>query len=48
MQTYKIPHRDASKGDKDDYDALKRLANHQLAKSVSIHNFTGLGIVEKE
>ena len=49
----KIPRRDASKGDKDDYDALKRLVddllnNDQLAKSVSIHNFTGLGTVEKQ
>ena len=39
--------RDSSKGDKDDYDALKRLVNkllddHQLAKNVSIHNFTAL------
>ena len=43
-----IPCRDASKGDEDDYDALKPLINnlidqHQLAKSVSIHNFTALG-----
>ena len=49
----KIPRRDSSKGDKDDYDALKRLVddllnNHQLAKSASIHNFTGLGTVEKQ
>ena len=49
----KIPRQDASKGDKDDYDALKRLVddllnNHQLAKSVSVHNFTGLGTVEEQ
>ena len=48
-----IPRQDASKGDQDDYDALKRLVedllnNHQLAKSVSIHNFTGLATVEKQ
>lgn len=47
-----IPRRDASKGDEDDYDALKRLINnlidqHQLAKSVSIHNFTALGTIDK-
>ena len=47
-----IPRRDASKGDEDDYDALKRLINnlidqHQLAKSVSIHNFTALGTINK-
>ena len=47
-----IPSRDASKGDKDDYDALKRLINnlidqHQLVKSMSIHNFTALGTIDK-
>ena len=47
-----VPRRDSSKGDKDDYDALKRLVNkllddHQLAKNVSIHNFTALAPLDK-
>jgi len=47
-----IPRRDASKGDKDDYDALKRLvdemiSNQQSAKNVSIHNFTALATIDK-
>lgn len=53
-EVLKIPCWDASsKGDKDDYDTLKRLVddllnNHQLAKGMCIHNYTGLGIVEKQ
>ena len=49
----KDPRRDSSKGDQDNYDALKRLVddllnNHQLAKSGLICNFTGLGTVGKQ
>ena len=49
----KIPCRNSWKGDKGDYDAFTRLVddllnNHQLAKSVSIHNFTGLGTVKMQ
>lgn len=51
-QTIQIPRKDASKCDTDDYDALKRLvdeviANQQLAKNVSIHNFTALATIDK-
>ena len=48
----KIPRREPSKGDKDDFDALNRLVNqllesHQLAKNVSIHNFTAFASFDK-
>ena len=51
-ETIQIPRKDASKGDQDDYDALKRLVNEvinkqQLAKNVSIHNFTALATIDK-
>lgn len=51
-QTIQIPCKDASKCDTDDYDTLKRLVdkvitNQQLAKNMSIHNFTALGTIDK-
>ena len=51
-ETITVPRREPSKGDKDDYEALKRLVNqltdsHQLAKNVSIHNFTALASLDK-
>lgn len=51
-QSITVLRRDSTKGDKDDYDALKRFVNkllddHQLAKNVSIHNFTALASLDK-
>ena len=51
-QTIQIPRKDAAKCDTDDYDALKRfcdevITNQQLAKNVSIHNFTALETIDK-
>lgn len=48
----KLPRRDASKGDVDDFGALKRLVDHliksnRLAKTVSIHNLTCLAALDK-
>lgn len=51
-QSITVLRRDSTKGDKDDYDALKRfvnklLDNHQLAKNVSIQNSRALASLDK-
>ena len=48
----KLLRKDASKGDVDDFGALKRLVDHliksnRLAKTVSIHNLTCLAALDK-
>ena len=51
-QNVNIPRKDVNKNDSDDFDAMKRFTDNltkdeNLAKTVSIHNFTALASLEK-
>lgn len=45
-QNVNNPHKDVNKNDSDDFDAMKRF-DKNLAKTVSVHNFTALASLEK-